>query len=111
MLLSVDMVEFPSSSAAGSATFFAAAFGWQAAISDDDYTDVISGGPAFGFRSEADAPATPRVLLRTNNLTATRAAVEQAGGVITAEPFSFPGGRRFHFREPGGCEFAVWSPM
>ncbi|VAW15709.1 Glyoxalase family protein [hydrothermal vent metagenome] len=25
------------------------------------------------------------------------------------EIFSFPGGRRFHFREPGGNELAVWS--
>lgn len=23
--------------------------------------------------------------------------------------FSFPGGRRFHFIEPGGNEYAVWS--
>ena len=26
------------------------------------------------------------------------------------EIFDFPGGRRFHFREPGGGEFAVWDP-
>ena len=31
------------------------------------------------------------------------------GGEITKEIFQFPGGRRFHFREPGGGEFAVWS--
>jgi uncharacterized protein len=23
--------------------------------------------------------------------------------------YSFPGGRRFHFAEPSGNEFAVWS--
>ena len=25
------------------------------------------------------------------------------------EGFSFPGGRRFHFTDPGGTELAVWS--
>jgi uncharacterized protein len=34
-----------------------------------------------------------------------------AGGVITLDPFDFPGGRRFHFREPGGNELAVWMPV
>jgi len=28
--------------------------------------------------------------------------------VLTRDIFAFPGGRRFHFREPGGCELAVW---
>lgn len=32
-----------------------------------------------------------------------------AGGNILKEIFSFPGGRRFHFTEPSGNEFAVWS--
>jgi predicted enzyme related to lactoylglutathione lyase len=31
-----------------------------------------------------------------------------AGGAITTPAFDFPGGRRFHFREPGGVELAVW---
>ncbi|HFS85066.1 MAG TPA: VOC family protein, partial [Epsilonproteobacteria bacterium] len=32
-----------------------------------------------------------------------------AGGVIEKEIFAFPGGRRFHFSDPNGNEFAVWS--
>src|SRR5690606_20784028 len=32
-----------------------------------------------------------------------------AGGTIVKPVFSFPGGRRFHFTEPGGNELAVWS--
>ncbi len=35
--------------------------------------------------------------------------VKRAGGSIVREPFSFPGGRRFHFRDPSGNELAVWS--
>ena len=28
---------------------------------------------------------------------------------IVKGPFAFPGGRRFHFADPGGNELAVWS--
>jgi predicted enzyme related to lactoylglutathione lyase len=34
--------------------------------------------------------------------------VKAAGGVITRPIFSFPGGRRFHFRDPGGNELGVY---
>ena len=31
------------------------------------------------------------------------------GADITKDIFEFPGGHRFHFRAPGGGEFAIWS--
>jgi hypothetical protein len=37
------------------------------------------------------------------------ARVEAAGGEITAPVFEFPGGRRFHFRDPAGNEPGVWG--
>ncbi len=37
------------------------------------------------------------------------ARVEAAGGKITRDPYDFPGGRRFHFRDPAGNELAVWA--
>ncbi len=37
------------------------------------------------------------------------ARVETGGGVILRPIFDFPGGRRFHFRDPAGNELAVWS--
>lgn len=37
------------------------------------------------------------------------AKVRKAGGHIVKEPFTFPGGRRFHFGDPSGNELAVWS--
>ena len=38
-----------------------------------------------------------------------QARVEKAGGKIVKPIFSFPGGRRFHFADPGGNELAIWS--
>jgi predicted enzyme related to lactoylglutathione lyase len=49
------------------------------------------------------------VIFYSNRLEETLAKVEQAGGIISTPTFSFPGGRRFHFTEPSGNEFAVWS--
>lgn len=46
--------------------------------------------------------------MRTQNLEQAEKDVLAASGVITRPAFDFPGGRRFHFREPGGTELAVW---
>jgi predicted enzyme related to lactoylglutathione lyase len=35
--------------------------------------------------------------------------VKELGATITQEIFSFPGGRRFHFTDPAGTEFAIWG--
>jgi predicted enzyme related to lactoylglutathione lyase len=43
------------------------------------------------------------------DLEAMLASVKNAGGKIKKEIFSFPGGRRFHFKDPNGNELAVWS--
>jgi len=48
-------------------------------------------------------------VLCSRDLDATLAAVRSAGGEIVRKPFSFPGGRRFHFRDPSGNELAVWA--
>jgi len=42
-------------------------------------------------------------------LEATQDKVIQAGGKIVKEIFSFPGGRRFHFKDIDGYELAVWA--
>jgi len=47
----------------------------------------------------------------SSNLEATLIKVSDAGGKIVKSIFSFPGGRRFHFTEPSGNEFAVWSDV
>jgi predicted enzyme related to lactoylglutathione lyase len=37
------------------------------------------------------------------------AKVRAAGAAVVRPIYSFPGGRRFHFRDPSGNELAVWS--
>ncbi len=43
----------------------------------------------------------------SDDLEATVAAVRDAGGTVTAPPFSFPGGRRFHFTDPAGNQLGA----
>jgi predicted enzyme related to lactoylglutathione lyase len=65
----------------------------------------------MGGLAQADSVATggPLVVLYSRDLDATLAAVRAAGGEIVKKPYSFPGGRRFHFRDLSGNELAVWS--
>lgn len=105
----IDFAEFPSTSAAASGRFFERAFGWAVTPYGPDYTDVRTGGVTLGFQSDAaEQSGAPLLTIRADDLAAARKAVEAAGGEVTKEPFAFPGGRRFHFREPGGSELAVW---
>ena len=49
------------------------------------------------------------MLLYSDDLEATQAAVEAAGGTVVEGPYEFPGGRRFHFCDPSGNELGVFS--
>ncbi|WP_222439650.1 hypothetical protein [Alloacidobacterium dinghuense] len=49
------------------------------------------------------------MILYSKNLEAVQEKVRQAGGTITKDTFSFPGGRRFHLADPAGNELAIWS--
>jgi predicted enzyme related to lactoylglutathione lyase len=49
------------------------------------------------------------VIFYSENLEQTLSKIDQADGIISQIVFEFPGGRRFHFIEPGGNELAVWS--
>lgn len=109
----IDYVEFPvpsSSALMSSKTFFTDVFGWSYKSWGDDYADTAESGVGSGLNADpANRPSKPLVVVYTNDLVAMRAKVIAAGGTITRDTFSFPGGSRFHFREPGGNELAVWS--
>lgn len=55
------------------------------------------------------AKGGPLVLLYSDDLDATAAAVTAAGGTVVNGPYEFPGGRRFHFTDPSGNELGVWA--
>ena len=107
----VDYVEFTVRNIAEAKSFYGAAFGW----SFNDYGPEYAGirgddGEVGGFHQATHLRlGGPLVVLYSDDLEASLSAVTAAGGTVVQEPFSFPGGRRFHFKDPSGNELAVWS--
>ncbi|RAK56793.1 VOC family protein [Phenylobacterium deserti] len=106
----VDYVEMPSTNLPATKSFYAQAFGWSFTDYGPDYA-AFDEGLEGGFHNGADdtGAKVPLVVLYAEDLEALEARVREAGGEITRPIFSFPGGRRFHFRDPGGVELAAWS--
>ena len=104
----IDYVEFLGKDLARTKKFYAAAFGWTFTDHGPDYTAFEGQGTDGGFNA-GDGRSAPLVVLYAELLEAMLAKVEAAGGEITQEILAFPGGRRFHFRDPSGNELAVWS--
>lgn len=109
----IHYLEFPAADFAATQAFFKSAFGWTFVDYGPDYTAFTGGGMEGGFyKSELrarSAEGSALVIFYSEDLAATQARVEAAGGDILQPIFEFPGGRRFHFAEPSGNEFAVWS--
>lgn len=104
----IEYVEFPSRDRAASSAFFQAAFGWGTISYGPDYDALTDAGIEGGVDQSPDRVGASMAILRTDDLDGAEQRVIAAGGVITRAQFDFPGGRRFHFREPGGNELAVF---
>lgn len=109
----INYVEFPSRDIPATQKFFKEVFGWSFEDYGPDYTAFSDGVLEGGFyKSEKESvyeQGGALVVLYSKNLEATLSKIEEAGGTVVKPIFSFPGGRRFHFTEPSGNEFAVWS--
>jgi hypothetical protein len=109
----INYVEYPASDLQAVKDFFGAAFGWSFTDYGPDYTAFLNEGLDGGFfKSDlhaSTAAGSALVVLYSRDLEQTQAKVEAAGGTIVKPTFAFPGGRRFHFADPCGNEFAVWS--
>jgi uncharacterized protein len=102
-------VELPVADSEASACFFETAFGWSLTRFGSSYAGTMDMGTDLGLDADAGArSAAPLPGILVDDLEAALAAVAAAGAPITRPIFAFPGGRRFHFREPGGNELAVF---
>lgn len=111
MIAKLNYVELPVGDVATAKAFYAAAFGWSFADYGPTYAATTTGGTDIGLQGDA-AQATERALpvIQVDDLAAAVAGVEAAGGTVTVPIFAFPGGRRFHFRDPDGHELAAMMP-
>ena len=67
--------------------FYEQVFGWRFTDYGPHYSSFTDGRMTGGFTTDSAA----------------------GSGQITQAIFSFPGGRRFEFRDPSGNRLAVWS--
>ena len=109
----INYVEFPAQDIEATKRFFEAVFGWSFEDYGPDYVAFSNAGMDGGFfRSDLSVSAeqgSVLVVFYSNNLAQTQSSIKAAGGTVVKPTFDFPGGQRFHFVDPNGNEFAVWS--
>lgn len=105
----IDYLELPAGDIGGIKDFYGRAFGWTFQDYGPTYA-AFDQGLDGGFDADpAERTRAPLPVLYARDLEAMLERVEAAGGVILRSIYAFPGGRRFHFRDPAGTELAVWS--
>jgi len=106
----VNYIEFNVNDISRSKSFYGQAFGWSFTDYGPDYCEFTDGQMKGGFDATREPnPGGPLVVLYGDDLEELQACITSAGGEIVKPVFAFPGGRRFHFRDPDGYELAVWS--
>lgn len=109
----INYIEFAVTDFAAAKQFYGDAFGWKFTDYGDAYVGIqhpYTDGECGGMHKVDEVNGGgPLVILYSDDLEQSLESVKKAGGSITAEIFSFPGGRRFHFADPSGNQLAVWS--
>ncbi|NOY83856.1 MAG: VOC family protein [Nitrospirae bacterium] len=111
----INYLEFPARDIEKTKTFFTAVFKWSFVDYGPEYSAFSNAGIDGGFFKSGQSISTETgsalVIFYSKNLEETQVKIKTAGGSIIKEIFSFPGGRRFHFSDPNGNEYAVWSDL
>jgi len=107
----IDYVEFKVRDVARSKAFYGAIFGWAFTDYGPDYASFTSNGLGGGFTSQegAASPGGPLMVFHVDDLEACLARAKSQNATIVKPIFSFPGGRRFEFKDPDGYLIAAWK--
>ena len=109
-MIRISYVEMPVKQVGAVRDFYAGAFGWTFTDFGPEYAATTTGDTDMGLNgSDVHAIANIMPIVEVKeDLEGALERVVAAGGVVTLPIFAFPGGRRFHFRDPaahelGGC--------
>jgi len=109
----INYVELPAVNIQKTKAFFTQVFGWEFEDFGPQYSAFSAQGIDGGFYESDLYSSTTNgaalIVFYSENLEGTLEKIKVADGTIVKDIFEFPGGRRFHFSEPSGNEFAVWS--
>ncbi|WP_066546117.1 MULTISPECIES: VOC family protein [unclassified Sphingomonas] len=104
----LNYLELPVGNLPGLNYFYGEAFGWRFTDFGPSYAATTTGDVDIGLDGDPETQVKAMLpVIGVDDLEAAQARVEQAGGSVTVPIFAFPGGRRFHFRDPHGHELAV----
>ncbi|HEY1632803.1 MAG TPA: VOC family protein [Rhizomicrobium sp.] len=109
----MNYVEYVVSDIARSKAFYGAVFGWAFTDYGPGYASFackgLGSGLGGGFTTDgAPKPGGPLMVFVVDDLEAAQARAQSAKAVMTKAIFSFPGGRRFEFKDPDGYDIAAW---
>lgn len=109
----INYVEFPAKNIPATKAFFTTVFGWTFEDYGPEYSAFSNAGLDGGFfqsdLTASTSTGSALIVFYSQDLEETLAKIENAGGSVIKPVFAFPGGRRFHFGDPNGNEYAVWS--
>jgi len=106
----LNYVELPVSNITASKAFFESVAGWSLQDFAPTYAATMTGDVDLGLQADrAEATSAPLPVIQVSDLDSLYEAVLARGDAIIRPIFSFPGGRRFHVREPSGNEIAFWQ--
>lgn len=109
----INYVEFAAKDLESTKAFFSKVFGWRFIDYGPEYTafstEELNGGFFKAELSSRTENGGALLIFYSSDIEATLEEVERNRGHINRPIFEFPGGCRFHFIEPSGNEFAVWS--
>ena len=109
----INYVEFPAKNIEAAKSFFQKVFQWRFTDYGPQYSAFTNAGLEGGFYQSSLSASSENggalVVFYSNDLESTLSSITDAGGSVLKPVFDFPGGRRFHFADPNGNEYAVWS--
>eukprot|EP00033_Pygsuia_biforma_P006202 GCRY01006901.1.p1 GENE.GCRY01006901.1~~GCRY01006901.1.p1 ORF type:complete len:130 (+),score=0.55 GCRY01006901.1:16-405(+) len=109
----LNYVEFQAKDLLATKAFFSKVFNWEFSDYGEDYTSFSGQGLDGGFFKSDNCSLSSNggalLVFYSLDIKSTLEKVVNNGGTILRPIFDFPGGCRFHFMEPSGNEFAVWT--
>ncbi|MGK6352262.1 VOC family protein [Parapedobacter sp. DT-150] len=105
----IQYLEFLSKDINQAKEFYTKSFGWTFTDYGPEYTAFAGDYVDGGFTVGEPVKGSILVVIYSEAIETSKQKVIKAGGIITKDIFSFPGGKRFQFLDPDGNELAVWS--
>ena len=111
----INYIELPAKNIVLAKSFFSTIFAWKFTDYGADYAafSAKDAGLDGGFyKSELTSQSkngSVLVVFYSEDLKTAQSKIKCAGGKIIKTIFAFPGGHRFHFSDPNGNEYAIWS--